>query len=97
MSFEYKLIQAPTDYPGRVYSRNRVLEHHLVWWLNTGYAPNQNEIVHHKNKNKLDNHFENLELKLRSDHSREHNKERSVLVHGTLNGYSHHKCRCDEC
>jgi len=50
----YKFVKAPDEYPGKIYTcGNRVLEHHLVWWLNTGELISDDDIVHHKNEDKM--------------------------------------------
>ena len=51
---EYKFVKAPENYPGKIYQfGNRILEHHLVWWENTGELVEDGEIIHHKNENKI--------------------------------------------
>ncbi len=52
-------------------------EHHLVWWLKTGEVVTGSMLIHHKNNQKRDNRFENLEKKTRADHTAHHNRERS--------------------
>jgi hypothetical protein len=52
----------------------RVYEHRLVWELTTGETLKTTDIIHHKNENKLDNRFENLEkLEGRAAHLHAHN------------------------
>jgi hypothetical protein len=68
----YILVIAPEGYPGKKYRDRYVYEHHLVWWVNTGQTVPENKVVHHRNEDKHDNRFENLELTLRSSHSRDH-------------------------
>ncbi len=70
----YILVKAPKEYPGRAYrgSRRYVYEHHLVWWLNTGDTVPEDYVIHHKNEDKHDNSFENLEILSRAEHSFEH-------------------------
>lgn len=41
---------------------NRVQASHLVYYEKTGYILKKGESIHHKNGDKLDNRFENLEL-----------------------------------
>lgn len=74
----YELIRPPADYPGVLYRGRYAYEHTVVWWQNTGELPPAGFVVHHKNEQKRDNRFENLELKPRGDHSTEHNLERSA-------------------
>lgn len=68
----YELLVAPEDYPGKKYRGRYVYEHHLVWWQTTGTLVPEDMLIHHKNEQKRDNRFENLELMLRSSHSRNH-------------------------
>ena len=93
----YELVEAPVDYPGRRYRNRYVYEHHLVWWENTGQLVPVGSVVHHKNGCKRDNQFQNLELKEHGVHTSDHRVLQAKLVHGTLNAYGHHKCRCREC
>ena len=68
----YTLIRAPDDYPGKKYRGKYCYEHHLIWWSKTKTLVPEGFILHHKNENKHDNQFENLELKTREAHSRDH-------------------------
>lgn len=72
----YEMVIALKEYPGRKYRGRYVYEHHLVWWKHTGEILPDGMLIHHKNENKRDNRFKNLELKSFSDHSKEHNKPR---------------------
>jgi len=77
----YELVKVPATYPGRRY-RNGLwaYEHVLVWWQNTDELPPPGFVVHHKNEQKRDNRFENLELKTRAEHTAEHNVRTPVLL-----------------
>ena len=83
MSNNYIYVKAPPAYPGRVYSwGHRILEHHLVWWEHTSQVVPEGYVVHHKNENRADNRFENLELLSDSAHTRLHHllEEDRVLL-----------------
>jgi hypothetical protein len=56
---------------GWIFQHDYVMGKHVGRNINTPF-----EIVHHKNGIKTDNGLENLELKLRGEHTREHNLER---------------------
>lgn len=83
MGGNYKFVKAPKDYPGKTYAwkkLQRVLEHHLVWWENTGHAVNPEEVIHHKNKDTKDNRFENLEMMKRGEHTKLHHPSSKILL-----------------
>lgn len=68
----YELVIAPENYPGKKYRDRYVYEHHLVWWQNTGTLVPVDMVIHHKNEQKRDNSFSNLELMSKSKHSADH-------------------------
>lgn len=70
----YRLVLPVGDFPGTRHGKRKrhVLEHVLVWWLNTGVIPSKGEVVHHINQDKLDNRFDNLQLMTASDHMKLH-------------------------
>ena len=74
----YELITAPSEYPGKKYRGRYIYEHHLVWWQQTGKPVPSRFDIHHKNGEKRDNKFENLELIAHSEHASEHGQERSL-------------------
>jgi hypothetical protein len=70
----YEMIVAPADWPGFRYRGRYVYEHVYVYWKKTGYLPGPGEVVHHINEDRRDNHSENLTLKTKSKHSKDHAK-----------------------
>lgn len=44
----------------------------VVWWLNTGQVPEADHVIHHKNEDKLDDRFDNLECMTHSQHQKHH-------------------------
>lgn len=71
----YELVVAPENYPGKKYRGRYCYEHHLVWWQNTGALPPEGFDVHHKNEQKRDNRFDNLELLSHVNHRKQHAQE----------------------
>ena len=69
---DYNLVVAPEEYPGKKYRGRYCSEHTLVWWEHTGTVPGPDECLHHRDENKQHNVFENLELKKKKVHAREH-------------------------
>lgn len=72
----YKRVKAPENYPGKTYNNGNCLLHHLVWWQNTGELVPTGFVLHHKNEDKFDNRFENLELLSNSAHVSQHGEAR---------------------
>ena len=85
---KYNFIIAPLEYPGIKYSNKYCLEHHYVYWKNTGIIPKKGiECIHHKNGKTKDNKFENLELIDWKEHIRLHKKTGRTTI----------KLICDMC
>lgn len=57
----YILVKAPENYPGKRYRGKYCYEHILVYWQNTNTLPSENEQIHHKDGDKHNNVFSNLE------------------------------------
>lgn len=75
----YIFVPAPENYPGTIYQYgNRILEHHLVWWLSTGLLVPDGYVLHHKDEDPTNNEFSNLELMLEGDHIRHHNTQHTI-------------------
>lgn len=77
---DYILVVAPPDFPGKKYRGRYCYEHHLVYWQTHGVVPKKDEIIHHKDENKHNNHPDNLELKTRKKHAQEHDATRGKTM-----------------
>jgi hypothetical protein len=76
----YELVIAPEGYPGKRYRGRYAYEHHIVWWLRTGQAVQPGFEVHHKNEQKRDNRFDNLEYLSGADHRKGHGEKLKRFV-----------------
>ena len=77
---DYVLVLAPKDYVGKKYRGRYCYEHHLIYWLNYGVVPKDDEIIHHKDGNKHNNLIDNLELKKRAEHTKNHRKTGKTMI-----------------
>lgn len=77
------------DYP-RAYGSGYTKRYYIVWWLNTGEViDTPRYIIHHKNGNKSDDRFDNLEKKEHGQHTLDHNKPRMEAART--------ECICNTC
>lgn len=53
-------------------SQGGIYEHHQVWYENTGHVVQPNEVIHHKDMNKQNNDFSNLQLMSDVEHKKLH-------------------------
>jgi hypothetical protein len=77
---DYNLVRAPPAYPGKRYRGKYIYEHHLVWWEHTGQLVPDKHVIHHRDENKRNIVFSNLELKTAVEHSAEHNRREKATV-----------------
>lgn len=68
----YVLLKIPTH--PNAYENGYVLEHRVIFESVVGFYLDPNIIVHHKNENKKDNRFANLQIMDRGMHTRLHHK-----------------------
>ena len=67
------------DYP-RAYSLGYALRAHVVWWLKNGCAHPLGTNLHHRNGDRLDDRFINLELMSHADHTKHHCSKGDVTL-----------------
>lgn len=60
-------------------SRKSIWLHRELMEQHLGRTLSDEEVVHHRNENKKDNRIENLEVKLHSDHTRDHQAPAEVV------------------
>lgn len=82
-SHGYAKVRVGTGHP--LADPNGYAYEHLVVWVSAGRpTPSADEVLHHKNEDRLDNRIENLELVTRSEHNKHHNKDRHRRSDGTF-------------
>lgn len=77
---DYILVIAPSWYKGKLYRKRYCYEHHLAWEKHSGEPVPKGCVIHHKDGNKHNNAFENLELLTIEDHSSLHKQPRKIAV-----------------
>lgn len=81
-------------------SHGYIREHRIVLEKHLGRHLEADEVVHHKNGNKQDNHFENLEIMGRAEHLKLHpdilDKARKALI-GKSPAPHKAGCKCFRC
>ncbi len=82
--YQYCIVR---DHPNRT-NNDYVLLHRVVMENYLGRILNSNEVVHHKDENKLNNNISNLKLMTNSDHS---------LAHALEKGRKFCTLKCPQC
>lgn len=77
----YVKVRVGVDHP--LADPNGYAYEHLVVWCAAGnQRPGPSELLHHKNEDKADNRYSNLELTTRPDHNARHIAERGRRANG---------------
>lgn len=56
----------------RMIQQGGIYEHHYVWFINTGHVVQPGEVIHHRDHNKRNNKFNNLQLMTEAEHRKIH-------------------------
>lgn len=76
-SYGYKMIRMP-NHPNSN-KDGYIMEHRLIMSEHLGRPLTVDEIVHHKDENKLNNNKSNLEIMTRSEHARHHSEDFEIM------------------
>lgn len=68
------------DYPIPYFGEGYVPRFLVVWWLHTGNVPQKGFDIHHKDGNKLNDRFDNLDILSHSEHSKIHNPQNKFFT-----------------
>lgn len=74
----YFVVYRP-DHPNASGS-GRARRYHVVYWLRTGLGIPAGMVIHHEDRNRLNDQFENLRILTRSEHRLEHAPEQSTAT-----------------
>jgi hypothetical protein len=84
----YAWVRKPANFPDYVkFKRAFIRKHHLIYWLHTGKTVPAGYVLHHRNHNKLDNRFRNLQLMTHAEHASHHTRGRRVKFRPDYTGY----------
>lgn len=76
-NYGYKMIRKP-DHPNAGMG-GYIFEHRYVMSKHLGRPLTEDEVVHHKDENRLNNDITNLEIMSRSEHNQHHMKDYEIV------------------
>jgi hypothetical protein len=100
------MLPAPKNYQGTIYGNGLIYEHRLIMEYYLDRLLGKDDIVHHKDGDRLNNRLENLELMSRSGHTAHHSPDPETVIlicdycgntfprrkNKTYKGYKHNFC-----